>query len=93
MVKCLPRDSMELRLLLELNHPEHRKDPWNPVPYVLAVVERDNKAFLVMERLTSYDDPPFTTVANYIDFFLQVLEVSDNVPLPGFVLILCEIRG
>ena len=93
MIKCLPRDSIELRLLLELNHPEHRKDPWNPVPHVLAVVERENEAFLVMERLTAYDNPPFMTVANYLDFFRQVLEVSDNVSLSGFVLTLCEIRG
>lgn len=75
MVKCLPRDSLERCILLELNHSERRHDPWNPAPHVRGVVERDNRAFVVIERLSAYDDPPFKTVANYVDFFRQILEV------------------
>ena len=94
MVKCLPRDSVELRILIELNHSERRRDPWNPVPYLRAVVERDSRVFVVMERLSAYDDPPFKTVANYIDLFRQILEVS----VAGFILLfdvpmLPKIRG
>lgn len=75
MVKCLPRTSSELHLLLELNHHEFRQDPWNPVPHILSAVEREDVVFLCMERLMDYDQPSFETVANYIDFFKQTLEV------------------
>lgn len=74
MIKCFLRDSLELRILIELNHPERRHDPWNPAPHIRAVVERDKRALVVMERLSAYDDPPFKTVANYADFFRQILE-------------------
>ncbi|TFK38981.1 hypothetical protein BDQ12DRAFT_682819 [Crucibulum laeve] len=40
MIKPLPRSSSELRLLLELNQPEARSDPWNPTPHILCAVER-----------------------------------------------------
>jgi hypothetical protein len=76
MIKCLPRTSAELYILLELNHPELRNDPWNHAPHILCAVEREDKIFLCMERLSPYDEPPFKTVANYIDFFRQVLEVG-----------------
>jgi hypothetical protein len=83
MVKCLPRDSVELRILIELNHSERRHDPWNPAPYVRAVVERDSRVFVIMERLRAYDDPPFKTVANYVDLFRQILEVR----IAGFIFV------
>lgn len=75
MIKCIPRDSLELCILIELNCSERRHDPWNPAPHVRGIVERDSNAFVVMERLSPYDDPPFKTVANYVDLFRQVLEV------------------
>lgn len=75
MVRCLPRTSTELLLLLELNHYELRQDPWNPVPHILCAVERGEHVFLCMQRLTEFNQPPFKTVANYIDFFRQCLEV------------------
>lgn len=73
-LKCLPKDSAELFLLLELNHAELRQDPWNPIPHILCAVERGEHVFLCMQRLTEYNRPPFKTVANYIDFFRQALE-------------------
>jgi hypothetical protein len=79
MVKCLPRGSQELRILIELNHSERRQDPWNPAPHVRGIVERDSRVFVVMERLSAYDDPPFKTVANYVDLFRQMLEVRGTV--------------
>lgn len=75
MIKRLPRTSPELHILLELNHSELRTDPWNPAPHILCAVERKDMVYLCMERLNPYDEPPFKTVANYIDFFKQVLEV------------------
>jgi hypothetical protein len=82
MIKCLTRDSLELRILIELNHSERRHDPWNPAPYVRGVVERDSRVFVVVERLSSYDDPPFKTVANYVDLFRQILEVRITFFIP-----------
>jgi hypothetical protein len=79
MIKRLPRDSLELRILVELNHSERRHDPWNPAPHVRGIVERDNRIFVVVERLYAYDDPPFKTVANYVDLFRQMLEVRVTV--------------
>lgn len=73
-LKCLPEDSPELYLMLELNHSELRQDPWNAIPHILAAVERGEHIFLFMQRLTAYNRPPFKTVANYIDFFRQTLE-------------------
>ncbi|KAG6909234.1 hypothetical protein DXG01_001416 [Tephrocybe rancida] len=74
MIKCLPRTSAELYLLLELNHSELRLDPWNPIPHLRCAVERKDDVYLCMERLHHYDQPSFKTVANYVDFFRQILE-------------------
>lgn len=74
MIKCLPATSPELLVLLELNHEEYRQDPWNPAPHILRAVEKGDTIFLCMERLNEFNQPPFKTVANYIDFFRQTLE-------------------
>ncbi|KAG6879831.1 hypothetical protein C0992_011114 [Termitomyces sp. T32_za158] len=76
---CLPRASTELYLSLELNQKEPRSDPWNPIPHLRCAVERDDNVYMCMERLNPFDQPPFKTVSNYIDFFRQVLEVKGNV--------------
>ncbi len=76
MIKCLPRSSPELFLILQFNHPEYRDDPWNPVPQLLCAVERGDKVFLCLQRLFQFDKPPFISVANYIDFFRQSIEAS-----------------
>ncbi len=83
MVKQLPRSSQELLMLLELNHSDSREDTWNHVPYILSAVERNDRVYLCIRGLCKYDNPPLTTVAQYIDFFRQVLEVkfSDRLSL------------
>ena len=76
MVRIIPQVSEELRLLNELNQSSHRADPWNPAPYLLCTFERDETDVCAcFEHLTPYDEPPFRTVAQYIDFFRQALEV------------------
>ncbi|KAG6844403.1 hypothetical protein H0H87_007162 [Tephrocybe sp. NHM501043] len=80
MIRCLPRTSEELLLLLELNHKELRSDPWNPVPHLRCAIERKDNVYLCMEQLNPCDQPPFKTVANYIDFFRQILEVPRVEP-------------
>lgn len=73
----------ELEILISLNEHEPRLDPWNPVPHLLSVVERENVqrntgggavTFVCLEWLSKYNEPPFATVANYIDFIRQALE-------------------
>ncbi|KAM6493824.1 hypothetical protein JOM56_010185 [Amanita muscaria] len=71
------RTSEELRLLNHMNHPSHRPDPWNPAPYLLCTLDRDEAdIYACFEELTPYDQPPFRTVAHYLDFFRQLLEVA-----------------
>ncbi|KAL4263138.1 Protein kinase domain-containing protein [Pleurotus pulmonarius] len=92
MIRVLQTSSKakELEILISLNEHEPRLDPWNPVPHLLSVVERDNVqrnragggggedigavTFVCLEWLSKYNDPPFATVANYIDFIRQALE-------------------
>ncbi|KAF9070828.1 hypothetical protein BDP27DRAFT_1401770 [Rhodocollybia butyracea] len=79
-------DSSVLLILLALNIPELRSDPWNPVPRILRAVERirelDEEGSVVylfhppLVPLTqdSEHDAEQGTVAQWIDFFRQVLE-------------------
>ncbi|KIL61901.1 hypothetical protein M378DRAFT_166377 [Amanita muscaria Koide BX008] len=77
MVRVVSRTSEELRLLNHMNHPSHRPDPWNPAPYLLCTLDRDEAdIYACFEELTPYDQPPFRTVAHYLDFFRQLLEVA-----------------
>ncbi|KAF8807370.1 hypothetical protein BYT27DRAFT_7255987 [Phlegmacium glaucopus] len=74
MIKRLQRSSSELRLLLELNLPESRDDPWNPAPHILRAVERADDVYLCLQRLSEYNQPPLIRVSHYIDFSRQILE-------------------
>ncbi|CAA7265830.1 unnamed protein product [Cyclocybe aegerita] len=74
MVKKFKRTLPELLVLLEMNHPNLRDDPWNAVPHIRCGVERDDDVYLCMQPLWEYDDPPLLTVAHYIDLFRQILE-------------------
>ncbi|KAJ3850272.1 hypothetical protein EV368DRAFT_730, partial [Lentinula lateritia] len=63
-------DSLILLLLLALNTPELRSDPWNPVPRILRAVERvcgDSQLNLDKQEENG-------TLAQWMDFFRQVLE-------------------
>lgn len=77
MIKRVPRGSTELSLLLDLNSADLRQDPWNPCPHILQAVNDDPSSdylYLCMERLNEFNCPPMSTVAQYIDFFRQILE-------------------
>ncbi|KAF8905551.1 hypothetical protein CPB84DRAFT_1771703 [Gymnopilus junonius] len=74
MVRRLERSSQELFLLLELNLPELREDPWNPAVQILRAIEKDDQVYLFLQGLSQYNKPPLINVAHYIDFFRQVLE-------------------
>ncbi|KAF5363876.1 hypothetical protein D9756_000061 [Leucocoprinus leucothites] len=77
MIKRISRDSTELSILSDLNSADLRQDPWNPCPHILQVVDHDptsNHLYLCMERLSEFNAPPMSTVAQYLDFFRQILE-------------------
>ncbi|KAF8168134.1 hypothetical protein B0H34DRAFT_792774 [Crassisporium funariophilum] len=74
MIKRLRRSAIELRLLLEINHSDYREDPWNAAPHILRAVERGEYVYLCMQRLHEYNQPDLTTVAQYLDFYRQILE-------------------
>ncbi|KAJ4493880.1 hypothetical protein C8J55DRAFT_500068 [Lentinula edodes] len=86
-------DSLILLLLLALNTPELRSDPWNPVPRILRAVERvcgdvsskegaGSTVYLFHSPLVpltqqsqlNLDKQENGTLAQWIDFFRQVLE-------------------
>ena len=84
MIRALSRTSEELRILNDLNQSNYRADPWNPAPYLLCTFDRDESdVYACFEHLKPFDQPSFRTVANYIDFFGQALEVSSNA-LPTY---------
>ena len=77
MIKRTSRESTELSIIFDLNSVDLRQDPWNPCPHVLQTVEHDptsRDVYLFMERLNEFNAPPMETVAQYIDFFRQILE-------------------
>jgi hypothetical protein len=76
MVKRLQRLSEEVSILVELNRPQVRTDPWNPAPYLLRLSNRGDSVYLLLERLQPYDKPPLQTIGNYIDLIRQILEVT-----------------
>ncbi|KAJ3749274.1 hypothetical protein DFH05DRAFT_1476172 [Lentinula detonsa] len=68
-------DSSILLLFLALNAPELRSDPWNPVPRILRAVERNLSSLVHLTQESNMDpDEEQGTVAQWIDFFRQVLE-------------------
>ncbi|TFK69514.1 hypothetical protein BDN72DRAFT_767796 [Pluteus cervinus] len=74
MTRCFHSNSAELSLYEEANKEGWRRDPWNPVPHILHSFNRDDARFLCMEQLMKYNKPPLLTLANYVDFFRQILE-------------------
>jgi len=77
MVKRIPRGSTELAVIFDLHSVDLRQDPWNPCPHVLQTIDHgpaSQHVYLFMERLNEFNAPPMKTVAQYIDFFRQILE-------------------
>ena len=57
----------------------------------MSAVERVDEVYLWMQGLSDYSQPPLLDVAQYIDFFRQILEVRHNV-VPILVLVLINHR-
>lgn len=77
-IKRMSTDSQEAYVLAYLNSDEVRQDPWNPAPRVLYAAERGDETIVCMERLFEFDQPPFQTVGNVIEFIRQTLEVRSS---------------
>jgi hypothetical protein len=50
-------------------------DPHNHAVPVLDYFTKDDDGFLVMPLLRKFDDPPFGTVEEVVDFVRQMLQV------------------
>ena len=77
MVKRIPRESTELAVVSDLHSVDLRQDPWNPCPHILQTIDQgpaSQHVYLFMQRLNEFNAPPMETVAQYIDFFRQILE-------------------
>lgn len=57
-----------------------------PIYEVLDVPGDNDRQIIVMPMLRRYDDPPFESVADVVDFFRQTIEVciSIDMSFPAF---------
>ena len=78
LIKHVKAGSDEVAIAQMLSSPERLADPRNhAVPLLDSFVDDSNPedAFLVMPLLRIFDDPPFNTVGEVLDFIQQMLEV------------------
>jgi hypothetical protein len=79
MIKQVRVDSDEVAICRMLSSPELRKDPHNhavPIFDYFAESDESQDAFLVMPLLRRFNDPPFGTVGEVVDFIRQMLQVT-----------------
>ena len=78
-IKCLPTDGLEIRIALMLGTPPLSEDPSNHSVPILDTFEDETNAevsYIVMPLLRNFDNPPFESVEDVLEFGEQVLEVS-----------------
>ncbi|KAA1473826.1 hypothetical protein DENSPDRAFT_741612, partial [Dentipellis sp. KUC8613] len=73
-LRSIPSAGQELAILQHLNAGEVRRDPWNPAPRLLYAATKGERTVLCLERLFEYDQPPFQTVYDVVDYVRQTLE-------------------
>jgi serine/threonine protein kinase len=79
MIKRVEANSDELAISLMLSSPQLSKDPNN---YAVQILDHfgegdgSNEAFMVMPLLRPFNDPPFSTVGEVVDFVRQMLQVN-----------------
>jgi acyl-CoA thioesterase len=79
MIKRVEADSEELAISLMLSSPQLSKDPHNHAVQILdhfGEGDGSNEAFMVMPLLRPFNDPPFSTVGEVVDFVRQMLQVN-----------------
>jgi serine/threonine protein kinase len=77
-IKQVEAGSDEVAICRMLSSPELRNDPHNHAVPVLDYFTKDDEpqhGFLVMPLLRKFDDPPFGTVGEVVDFVRQMLQV------------------
>jgi hypothetical protein len=80
-IKRVQVGSDEVAICRMLSSPELRKNPHNHAVPVLDYFAKDGESqrgFLVMPLLRKFDDPPFGTVREVVDFVRQILQVIQN---------------
>ncbi|KAL5530897.1 hypothetical protein ACEPAG_3773 [Sanghuangporus baumii] len=75
-IKKLREDSNELAIATFLTSKELSQDPRNHTVPILDVFKKDGFAlkFMVMPLLSIFDEPPFSSIDEVIDFMKQTLE-------------------
>jgi hypothetical protein len=77
-IKRVKVGSDEVAICRMLSSPELRNDPHNHAVPILDYFTKDDESkhgFLVMPLLRKFDDPPFGTVGEVVDFVRQMLQV------------------
>ena len=79
-IKRIKAGSQEASICQMLSSPERRNDSRNhAVPLLDYFINEENtqEGFLVMPVLRRFDDPPFETVVEVVDFIRQILASLD----------------
>ena len=77
-IKSLPRNSIETEIALFLSSGENAQGCKNHCVPVLDVIREETKRprdFLLLPLLRPFDDPPFFSVEEVLDFMKQTLQV------------------
>jgi hypothetical protein len=89
--------SRELAIWRYLNDPSLRRDPWNPSPPALSIIEREihssvddgeAEAYIAMDRMYRLQDNPMMCTSDWVDFVRQMLQVIVLQPCRHLVLAL-----
>ena len=96
--KVIPDDplhDLERITLQHLNSPSLMADPRNHTVPLLDVLKlpHSGESTLVMPLLHRFDDPPFETVGEAVEFFRQIFEVCAEVDIPGHLIYLLPFTG
>ena len=75
-IKRIAKGSSEMDILVFLSNPTLREDTRNHAVPVLDVITGDEEFdFIIMPVLRPFNDPPFVSVDEALDFVRQTLEV------------------
>ena len=90
-LKNIPEDPVydqERKILEHLRSPLFETDPRNHTVQLLDVIRlpHSGESTLVMPLLRRFDDPPFQTVGEAVEFFRQIFEVRGPLILCCFAL-------
>ena len=81
-LKKVARSGSEVAIALSFSSLKLKDNPGNhcvPIHDILSIPDDPSTSILVMPYLVRFNDPPFETVGELVDFFQQIFEVSTYV--------------